>query len=320
MRPLFPPVEPYSSEFLELSGEHEIYRECSGNQYGEPVLFLHGGPGSGSNPDQRRLFDPKRFNIIQFDQRGCGKSRPHGSLENNTTNDLVGDIAALLDHLALDKVHLAGGSWGSTLALCFANEYPDRLKSLLLYGIFLGRQSELQALYFPDGVAHQLHPELFEPYLALLPVEDRQNPVEGYGRLFQNGDEAIRDEALLMWTRLEKRLSRLVVDEDDLCAELADVNFVLSHSLIENHYFRHNCFIDGDELLATLPDKLRDIPTYIIAGRYDLVCPIITAHELHKALPHSTMTIVADAGHSFREKGITDAFIRASDALLDQAL
>lgn len=320
MRPLFPPVEPCRTEFLQLSDGHEIYMECSGNPHGEPVLFLHGGPGSGSSADQRRLFDPKRFNIIQFDQRGCGKSRPHGSLENNTTNDLVGDILTLLDHLKLDKVHLAGGSWGSTLALCFANEHPNRLQSLLLYGIFLGRQSELQALYFPDGIARQLHPELFEQYLALLPVEDQQNPIEGYGRLFRNSDETIRNEALLMWTHLEKRLSRLVVDEDDLGAELADANFVLSHSLIENHYFRHNCFIDGDELLAALPDKLWDIPTYIIAGRYDLVCPIITAHELHKALPHSTMTIVPDAGHSFHEKGITDAFIQASDALHEQAL
>jgi proline iminopeptidase len=317
MRPLFPPVELYRTEFLQLSDGHEIYMECSGTPHGESVLFLHGGPGSGSSPDQRRLFDPKRFNIIQFDQRGCGKSRPHGSLENNTTNDLVGDILTLLDHLKLEKVHLAGGSWGSTLALCFANEHPDRLKSLLLYGIFLGRQSELQALYFPDGIAHQLHPELFEQYLALLPVEDRQNPIEGYGRLFRNGDEAIRNEALLMWTRLEKRLSRLVVDEDGLGVELADTNFVLSHSLIENHYFRHNCFIDGNELLTTIPDKLRELPTHIIAGRYDLVCPIITAYELHKALPHSTMSIVPDAGHSFREKGITDAFIRASEALLD---
>lgn len=319
MRPLFPPVEPYRTEFLKPADGHEIYMECSGNPHGEPVLFLHGGPGSGSSPDQRCLFDPKRFNIIQFDQRGCGKSRPHGSLENNTTNDLVGDIVALLDHLALEKVHLAGGSWGSTLALCFANEYPGRLKSLLLYGIFLGRQSELQALYFSDGIAHQLHPELFEQYLSMLPVEDRQNPIEGYNRLFHNSDETLRNAALLLWTRLEKRLSRLVVDESDLDAELANPQYVLSHSLIENHYFRHNCFIDGDELLATVPDKLRKLPTQIIAGRYDLVCPIITAYDLHKALPHSTMTIVPDAGHSFREKGITDAFIRASEALLEQA-
>ena len=313
--PLFPALEVRATGYLDVTDGHEMYFEQSGNPDGEPLLFLHGGPGSGSNPDHRRLFDPERFNIIQYDQRGCGKSRPHGLLDNNTTGDLVDDIKLLLDHLQIDEVHLAGGSWGSTLALCFALKFPVRVNSLLLYGIFLGRDRELQALYFRNGVAHQFHPELFEQFLALLPEQDRDNPIEGYDRLFKDSDEEISDQAVLMWTRLENSLLALVVDEKDLEKELSDPQYVLSHSLIENHFFSHNCFIDGNALLGMAPKKLSDIPTHIIAGRYDLICPVITAHELHKALPGSIFTIVPDAGHSFREPGITAAIIKASEGL-----
>jgi proline iminopeptidase len=294
---------------LQVSKHHQIHFEISGNPEGQPVLLLHGGPGSGSNPDQQRLFDPERFTIIQFDQRGCGKSTPLGLLTDNTTPHLIADIKLLLETLKHKQVHLFGGSWGSTLALSFALEYPEKVKSLLLYGVFLCRPRELQALYFKGGIAHQIYPELFNQYLSLLPQEDQDNPIEGYFKLFNNPHNGRRNKALLMWTRLEKRLSKLIVTETDLASELSDPQFVLSHSLIENHYFRHAGFVNGDEMLMEAPRKLQDTPTHIIAGRYDLVCPIITAHELHTALPHSTMTIVPASGHSFREPGITNAII-----------
>ncbi len=282
-------------------------------------MFLHGGPGSGSSPDHRRLFDPRRYNLIQFDQRGCGKSRPHGCLEDNTTEHLVSDISKLLDHLEVAQVHLAGGSWGSTLALSFGIKHTHRLRSLLLYGIFLCRDRELRALYFKDGVAHQIYPELFEQYLALLPATDQDNPIKGYNRLFNSKNADTRNAALLMWTRLEKQVSCLIIDEQTITTELSDPDFVLSHSLIENHYFLNNGFIDGEEVLRLASEKLENIPTHIITGRYDLVCPMITAYELQKALPHAGMTIVPDAGHSFREPGITDAIIRAADSLRRRA-
>lgn len=310
---LHPPLEPLKTGRLAVSNGHELFFERSGNPRGEPLLFLHGGPGSGSSPDQRRLFDPEHFQIIQFDQRGCGQSTPHGSLTNNTTGHLVQDIKSLLDHLELEKIHLAGGSWGSTLALSFGVEFPERLHSLLLYGIFLCRPRELQALYFPGGIAQQIYPDLFEDYLALLTEPERQNPIEGYRTLFHSHNDAKRNEALLMWTRLEKQLSRVLVDQNTLETELANPDFVLSHSLIENHYFQHHGFMDGDELLANAAQKLQSIPIHLINGRYDLVCPVITAYEVHKALPHSTLTIVPDAGHSFREPGMTDAIIRAGE-------
>ena len=321
LRPLFAPLKPFATDLLPVGDGHEIHFTQSGNPLGEPLLFLHGGPGSGSSPDQRRLFDPARFHIIQFDQRCCGKSRwtpdNAGNCADNVTDRLVADMQKLLDHLAIDQLHLAGGSWGSTLALAFGVAFPARVRSLLLYGIFLCRQHELRALYFPGGPAQQLFPEAFEDYLAPLPMDERDDPLTGYGRLFSSPDKELRNEALLRWTRFEKRLSRLVVDESELARELEDPDYVKNHSQIENFYFRHNCFVDEDKggLLQQAGEKLGHIPAHLINGRYDLVCPPRTAHELHKALPRSTLTIVPNAGHSFREPGITDAIIRAADEL-----
>jgi len=341
---LHPPIEPYETGRLSVSHGHELFYELSGSAVGQPLVFLHGGPGSGASPYARRLFDPKRFKIIQFDQRGCGASTPHGRLQDNTTPHLVADIEALLNHLGIERLHLAGGSWGSTLALAYGIEHPARLRSLLLYGIFLCRPRELRSLYFPGGAAHMFYPELFEAYLALLPEAARANPIEGYRKLFNSEDRAARREALLMWTRLEKAVSRLNVSEQELQQELEDEDFVLSHSLIENHYFRHGCFLDMEEesgpgnhedgaarpeadagadadlagggaFLRRIGERLADIPTHIINGRYDLVCPPVTAHELHKALPRSTLTLVPATGHSFHAPALTNALIRAAERL-----
>ena len=312
---LFPPIEPYETGFLKVFGDHNLYYECSGTKNGQPVLFLHGGPGTGSSPDTRRLFDPQQCNIIQFDQRGCGNSTPHGSLIDNTTDHLVDDMIKLLDELNIDKAHIAGGSWGSTLALAFAIAHPDRVHSLLIYGIFLCRSSEFKALYFQGGVVSQIYPEVFANFIEMLPPSDRADPIAGYAKLFHSQDIELRNKALHMWTLLEQQASRLVVDQKRLQSEMANPDYVLSHSLIENHYFQQNGFLDGDELLMIAGQKLADIPTHIVNGRYDLICPMITAHELHKALPHSVLTIVGDAGHSFRDPGMSDAIIRASHTL-----
>ncbi len=313
--PLFPPIDPYQTGSLKLCGGHQLYYECSGNPKGQPVLFLHGGPGTGSSPDTRSLFDPQRCNIIQFDQRGCGKSTPHGSLIENTTDHLVEDMIKLLDQLNIEKAHLAGGSWGSTLALAFAVAHPSRVRSILIYGIFLCRASEFKALYFKGGVVSQIYPEVFANFIELLPPGDRADPIKGYAKLFGRDNIELRNEALHMWTLLEQQASRLVVDQKRLQTEMANPDYVLSHSLIENHYFQQNGFLDGDQLLLTVGDRLANIPTHIINGRYDLICPMITAHELHKAMPHSLLTIVPDAGHSFRDPGMCDAIIRAGKKL-----
>ena len=315
LRTLFPVLEPFKQEHLPVSHGHQIHFEMSGNPDGQPLFFLHGGPGTGSSPDQRRLFDPTRFHIIQHDQRGCGKSTPHGSLLHNTTAHLIADMLALMDHLHIDKAHLAGGSWGSTLALAFAMEHPDRVRSLLIYGIFLCRPCEFAALYFQGGVVSQLYPEIFERFITLLPAGDRNDPIKGYHKLFTSTDIEQRDKALTLWTLLEQQSSRLIANQQRIEQEMANPDYVLSHSLIENHYFQHNGFLDGDELLATAGEHLAGLPVHIINGRYDLVCPMITAHQLHTALPGSTLKIVPDAGHSFREKGIMEAIMRTAENL-----
>ena len=315
MHTLFPALEPFDHGLLPVSDGHHIHYECSGNPAGQPVMFLHGGPGTGSSPDQRRLFDPAQYHIIQHDQRGCGNSTPHGSLEHNTTDHLVDDMVALMDHLGLDKAHLAGGSWGSTLALAFAMKHRARVRSLLIYGIFLCRPCEFRALYFEGGVVSQLYPEIFERFITLLPPDDRADPIMGYHKLFTSKDIEQRDKALYTWTLLEQQASRLLANHQRISEEMANPEYVLSHSLIENHYFQHNGFMDGDRLLLEAAQRLKDIPVHIINGRYDLVCPMITAHQLHKALPHSSLTIVPDAGHSFREKGIMDAIMGTAKGL-----
>jgi proline iminopeptidase len=233
----------------------------------------------------------------------------------NDAARLLGDIRALLAHLKMSKIHLAGGSWGSTLALAFALEHPQMISSLLLYGVFLCRRKELEALYFPGGLAARLHPERFASFMELLPKDDRADPIAGYGRLFASPHRETRRRALDQWTRLEKSLSRLHVEEEELARELADPDFVLSHSLIENHYFRHGCFIDGEKMLQAARTRLNGLHVHIINGRLDLICPPQTAFELHRAIRGSKLEIVPMAGHSFREETIARAIIRAAAGL-----
>lgn len=310
----YPDITPYDTGFLKR-GEHSLYYEKNGNPNGLPVVVLHGGPGSGTSPWQRQMFNPEKYNIILFDQRGCGKSVPHASLSNNTTPHLVSDIHALKIHLGFEKWHVFGGSWGSTLALAYADKFADEILSLTMYGIFLCRERELFDLYFDGGIVSHVFPEVFTEYLELLPKEDKANPIIGYDKLFKHENEKLRHKAIELWTKLEKRVSRLIVTDDDLNAEMSNPEYVLSHSIIENHYFMNNGFIDGDAIIKNIGLKVKHIAVNLIQGRYDMVCPFATAYELHKSIPHSALHIIPDAGHSANEKGTTAAIIKILDEI-----
>lgn len=312
---LYPDIVPYKTGMMDTGDGHSVYWEMSGDPQGIPVLFLHGGPGSGSNPHWRKLFDPQKYNIILFDQRGSGKSKPHADLSNNTTQHLVRDIEQLRQLLGIDKWAVFGGSWGSTLALAYADLHPPAVSALVMYGIFLCRDSELKDLYFEGGMASRVFPEVFAPFIELLPEHKRSNPIEGYKELFESKDPKIRRQAIDMWTRLEKKVSKLVVTEQELQAQMADPDFVISHSLIENHYFQNNGFIDGGKILKTIGAKVKDIPVHIVQGRYDMVCPFITAWELHKAIPGSRMHILEDVGHTARDPKVSAELVSIMDEL-----
>jgi proline iminopeptidase len=234
-------------------------------------------------------------------------------LTDNTTAHLIADMEALRHNLHIESWHVAGGSWGSTLALAYADAWPDRVASLVLYGIFLCRPTELQDLYFDGGLASKVFPDVFEEYLNLLPPDRRSDPLTGYRDLFLSEDRALRLKAIDLWTRLEKRVSALVVPVAKLDEDMSDPDFVLAHSLVENHYFLHNGFIDGDKLLENLPQKLKGKSIDLIQGRYDMVCPFKTAWEVHKALPESRLHIIDAAGHTAKEPATTSALVEALD-------
>jgi proline iminopeptidase len=315
MKNLYPPIEPNQSGILPVGNLHALYWEESGTPDGVPIVFLHGGPGSGTTPWQRQFFNPEKYRIILFDQRGCGKSTPHGCLEENTTDDLLTDMEKLRAHLGVENWFVFGGSWGSTLALAYANSYPKKVNGLVLYGIFLCREQELIDTYFPEGIAAQIYPDIYEDFIALLSEKDKNNPIEGYHQLFLSEDETVRHKAIDMWTRWEKRISELQVDEKGMKKEMANSDFVLSHSLIENHYFRHNGFIDGDAILTGIGNKLTGKPIHIVQGRYDMVCPLKTAWELKHAIPHAELHISSKAGHTAKEPETTDIIIDILDNL-----
>lgn len=309
--PLFPKSDAYASGFLPPEDGHEIYYEECGNPAGEPLLYLHGGPGSGFSTDITQLTDPEHYRIILADQRGAGRSRPHGSLEANTTPHLIQDIERLRNHLKLERWALFGGSWGATLAVVAAMAHPKRVTRMVLYGLFLSRQSELEALYYPGGVAAALFPDVFADFLEPLTPAQQQDPITAYASLFADANNAKRLDALHRWTALEKAVSRLVVETTRMSAELADPDFVLAHSLIENHYFRHHGFIDGDTILRQTATTLADIKIDLVTSRYDIVCPPQTAFEFAHAVPHTNLTVVPDAGHTWRDPSNTQALLTA---------
>ncbi len=306
MKNYYPPIEPQRMGFLEID-EHEIYFEESGNMGGNPVIFLHGGPGSGTDPKHRRFFDPEKYRIILMDQRGCGKSRPHASLEKNTTWDIVADIERLREFLKIEQWIVFGGSWGSTLALAYAESHPKRVKGLILRGIFLCREEELK-WFFQSG-ANYLFPEEWEKFVAIIPQEERRDLISAYYKRLMSDQ---REEAAYAWARWEGMAVRLEVDPE-FVNYFTEGNHAEAVARIECHYFKNKAFFKTDNQLIEEAYKIEDIPTTIIHGRYDAICPVKNAWDLSKALPKAELIIIPSAGHSASEPGILDALISATD-------
>jgi proline iminopeptidase len=311
MKTLYPPIEPYGQGMLQVSPVHSIYYEQSGNPKGQPVVFLHGGPGGATIPDYRRFFDPEAYRIVLFDQRGSGKSTPHANLEENTTWHLVDDIERLRDHLDIEKWQVFGGSWGSTLALAYSQTHPDRVLQLVLRGIFLCRPKEIQWFY-QEG-ASWIFPDIWEEYVKVIPEAERHDMVKAYYRRLTNDDPEVRIEAARAWSVWEASTSKLFPDPK-LILDFGDPEFAIAFARIECHYFMHNAFFNTDNYIIENIDRIRHIPSVIVQGRYDVVCPILSAWELHKAWPEADLQIVGDAGHSATEPGITSALVGATDA------
>ncbi|KAL9932643.1 hypothetical protein V8E36_008342 [Tilletia maclaganii] len=315
LRELYPPIEPFASGTLSVDdGLHSIYWELSGKQGGKPVVFLHGGPGGGTSGDDRSWFDPEVYQVLVFDQRGAGKSTPSASLEKNDTWSLVEDIERLRIHVAgaPDKWHVFGGSWGSTLSLAYAQTHPERVSALILRGIFTLRRSEL-LFFYQDGASH-LFPELFERYRDFIPQEERHDLIGAYYRRLTGADEGVKLEAAKRWSQWEDATCRLYVAADSLTKGDADKRY-LEFARIECHFFENRGFFPTDDHLLSAPQlaKIAHIPTTIVQGRYDVVCPATTAWELHRGLPHAEFVMVPDAGHSAKEPGIRDALLAAVD-------
>ncbi|HYO63432.1 MAG TPA: prolyl aminopeptidase [Pyrinomonadaceae bacterium] len=311
MRTLYPPIEPYETGRLQVSPVHNLYYEQAGNPDGLPVVFLHGGPGGGTSPDYRRFFDPAAYRVVLFDQRGSGQSTPHASLEENTTWHLVEDIEKLRAHLGLEDWVVFGGSWGSTLALAYAQTHPQRARALVLRGIFLCRPKEIDWFY-QEG-ASAVFPDVWEQYVSVIPEEERGRMVEAYYRRLTGDDESARLEAARAWSIWEGSTSKLFLDPD-FVEHYADPSFALAFARIECHYFMNNAFFPTDNYLIENVDKIRSVPAVIVQGRYDVVCPMMSAWELHRAWPEAELKIVPDAGHSALEPGITSALVEATDA------
>ncbi len=312
----FPPSEPYARGVLKVDGLHAVYWECSGNPQGKPVVFLHGGPGGGTDPKQRRFFDPDKYRIVLFDQRGCGRSTPHASLVDNTTWHLVSDIEALRVHLGIERWQVFGGSWGSTLALAYAQAHPERVTELVLRGIFLFRKQELD--WFYRFGASELFPDAWEDFLAPLPDAERVDPMMAYYRRLTGDDLEVRQRAARAWSVWEARTSFLLPREEHVQRAAGD-DFSLAFSRIECHYFVHRGFFERETQLLDGVDRVRAIPTVIVQGRSDVVCPARSAWDLHRRWPEAELRIVADAGHSAYEPGIAHELVAATNRFATRA-
>jgi proline iminopeptidase len=310
---LYPEIEPFNKNWLKVSHLHDIYFEECGNPDGVPVVFLHGGPGSGCNPTQRRFFDPNFYRIILLDQRGCGRSTPQGEVNDNTTEDLVNDIEALREHLHINKWHVFGGSWGSTLAISYALKFTSSVKSLILRGIFLSRPTELN--WFLSDVK-QFYPEPWEKLLAFLPENQQKNPLVVYEKLIFSDDMNISIPAAINWNAYESSIMTLlprVENKTNSAQEITNGHVELARARVQIHYIQHHCFIGERNILSEVKQTLGHIPTIIIQGRYDMVCPPQTAWELSLAMPHAEFIMVPDAGHSAMESGICSALVAATE-------
>ncbi|MGB3809823.1 MAG: prolyl aminopeptidase [Parvibaculum sp.] len=309
-RTFFPEIEPFNTGTLKVSALHTIYYEECGNPRGKPVIIVHGGPGGGSNPTMRRTHDPLAYRIILFDQRGCGKSTPHAELRENTTWDLVADMELLREHLKIERWQLCGGSWGSTLALAYAETHPDRVTEIILRGIFTLRKRELDWFYQEGTDA--LFPDAWEHFVAPIPQAERGNLMAAYYKRLTGDNEAEKIACAKAWSIWEGTTLSLFSDAERV-ARFADGHFALAFARIECHYFMNKGWFEPQDQLIRNAGKLTGIPGVIAQGRYDVVTPMFTAWELSKAWPDAELNIVPDAGHTATEPGIVDVMVRTSD-------
>ena len=318
MRGFYPEIEPYDSGLLDVGDGQQLYWEVSGNPEGKPVVFLHGGPGGGTNPNQRRVFDPAKYRIVLFDQRGCGRSLPHasenGDLSANTTWHSVADIERLRVMLGVDRWQVFGGSWGSTLGLAYAETHPERVTELVLRGIFTLRASELD--WFYEGGAGAILPDRWEGFLAPVPADQRRSLISAYHELLNDPDPAVHGPAAVAWSGWEASAITLLPREE-LIDAFTQSAYALAFARIENHYFVNKGWFEEGQLIRDA-SLLRDIPGVIVQGRYDLCTPAYTAWDLHRAWPEAELRMIPDAGHAFDEPGILDALITATDGFADR--
>jgi proline iminopeptidase len=310
-RTLYPAIEPYATGFLQVSDLHKVYYEECGNPNGKPVVFLHGGPGAGCSPKARQFFDPSRYRIVLFDQRGCGRSKPHAELTDNSTWHLVADIEQLREHLGIERWQVFGGSWGSTLALAYAQTHPTRVSELVLRGIFMLRRWELE--WFYQKGCDAMFPDAWDDYLKAIPQAEHGDLISAYHRRLTSPDEATRLAAARAWSVWEGATSFLFQDPGHIASSSEDL-FALAFARIECHYFVNAGFFDVDGQLLRDVHRLHGIPAVIVQGRYDVVCPPRSAWDLHRAWPQADLRIVPDAGHSAFEPGITHELIVATDS------
>lgn len=308
---LYPELHPYFQQFLQVDETHRLYIEESGNPDGIPVLFLHGGPGASSEPYHRRYFDPERYRIILFDQRGCGQSTPHASLQDNTSDDLVKDIERIRAVLEINKWVVFGGSWGSTLALLYAEKYPAHVQGLVLRGIFLCRDQDVK--WFYQHGTSVLFPDYWQDYLAPIPESERGDMIGAYYKRLTGDDELAKMRAAEAWSTWEGRTASLL-NNDKLVDYFSDPYVALSVARIESHFFINQSFLEPDQIIENA-HLLKEIPGYIVHGRYDVICPVQQAWDLHKAWPEAELSIIADAGHAVSEPGITKRLIEITDEL-----
>lgn len=311
LREFYPEITPYHTESLKVSDIHTLHIEQCGNPEGRPIVFLHGGPGGGISAEHRRFFDPDHYRIVLFDQRGSGKSGPAAELRENSTWDLVRDIEKIREHLGIKNWIVFGGSWGSTLALAYAETHPDRVKALILRGIFLCRPSEIK--WFYQFGASEIFPDVWESYLTHIPENERHDMVSAYYKRLTDHDPKVRLAAAKIWSKWEAATSRLFVDVKSIDA-FDDPTFALQFARIECHYFMNNSFFETNNWLIENVSKIRHIPTVIVQGRYDVVCPVRSAWDLHRAFPESELHIISDSGHAAGEPGIRSRLIECTDA------
>ncbi len=310
---LYPAIQPSRTWRFPVSDLHTLYIEESGSPDGVPVVFLHGGPGGSCEPGHRRFFNPEAYRMILFDQRGCGKSRPHASLEDNTTWDLVADLEKIRESLEIDRWVVFGGSWGSTLALAYAQTHPERVSGLILRGIFLARQQDVD--WFFNGDAARIFPEAWQHFIEPIPVEERDDMVAAYYRRLTSSNEIVRMGAAKAWSIWEGSSVTLLPDKN-VVDHFSDPHIALSIARIECHYFSNQSFFKPDQLLDNM-DKITDIPGYIVHGRYDMVCPIDQAIALKQRWKNAELNVISDAGHAVTENGISRALVNCCNSMLE---